>query len=58
MTLNQSSSFDGPGAPSDDDHGIGVEHDFEDIDMFDDYFGESNNSISIAENPMLPEEVT
>lgn len=56
MTLNQSSSFDGPGAPSDDDQGIGVEHDFEDIDMFDDYFGESNNSISIAENPMLPEE--
>ena len=41
MILNQSSSFDGPGAPSDDDQGIGVEHDFEDLDIFGDYLGES-----------------
>lgn len=56
MTLNQSSSFDGPGAPSDDDQGIGVEHDFEDLDIFGDYLGESNNSIAEAENPTLPQE--
>eukprot|EP00253_Pinus_taeda_P009310 PITA_09310 len=56
MTLNQSNSFDGPGSPDDDDPGIEAEHDFEDLDIFDDYLGESNNSIAEAENPMLPQE--
>ena len=48
MTFNKRSYFDGPRAPCDDDQGIGVEHDFEDLDIFGDYIGESNNIIAEA----------
>ncbi len=54
--MNQSSSFDGRGVPSDDDQGIGVEHDLEGLDMLDDYLGDLNNNIAEAESPVLPQE--
>ena len=57
-TLNQISSFDGTGDSTNDDQGIGVEHDFEDLDIFGDYLGESNNSIVEEENPVLSQKVS
>ena len=58
MNLNQSSYFDDPGSPSGDDQVIGVEHDFEDLDIFGDYLGESNKSIAEVVNPIISQEVS